>query len=147
MKELNDKEIIELSKKNNIKVLGIYNKDIVPNDLSEGWYILNLDDSDGSGTHWTTFLISKNNNIYFDSFGFCPPEHLHKILSPYTYSKKEIQNPLSSSCGWFALQCIKWVSDGEPSNSLKVFENFINNYGPYTEINEMKLFKYFQNLN
>ena len=85
MKELNDKEIMILADKFNIKINGIFNKDKLPNKFSDGWYILNLDDYKGGGTHWTCFNTS--DKIYFDSMGFIAPEDLDNMLKPYTYNK------------------------------------------------------------
>ena len=141
MRELNDKELIDLSKKYNIVINDIYNRDTVPSKLIEGWYIINLDKRGNPGTHWTC-CYAGNTNIYFDSMGFRAPEQLDKVLKPYVFSKKEIQDLESSSCGWFCLQCI--IFCGDDANTVsKRYDNFIQNYGPHTSINESKLIKFF----
>ena len=142
MKELNDKEIMILADKFNIKINGIFNKDKLPNKFSDGWYILNLDDYKGGGTHWTCFRVLGNDKIYFDSFGFIAPEYLDKMLKPYTYNKKEIQDINTSSCGWFCLQCIIYCSNSV-HDAKTTFNNFIKNYGDNTMMNEHLLSRYF----
>ena len=144
MKELNDKEIMILADKYNIKINGVFTKDKVPDVLSDGWYILNLDDYKGGGTHWTCFHIGKDNKLYFDSFGFIAPEDLDKMLKPYTYNKKEIQDINSSSCGWFCLQCIIYCLN-DTHDIKTTFNNFIKNYGDNTMMNEHKLTMFFRN--
>ncbi len=42
------------------KLNGIYMKDELPNDLKDENYIINLQNHDESGSHWTCFIKSKN---------------------------------------------------------------------------------------
>ena len=42
--------------------------------------ILNMDDSDGQGTHWVSLYITGNKCYYFDSFGFEPPIEVRNYL-------------------------------------------------------------------
>ena len=142
MKELNDKEIMTLANKYKVKINGIYNKDVIPDNLIDGWYILNLDDHNNEGTHWCTFYWSDDVKLYFDSFGFIAPKELDKILKPYTYNNKEIQDINSSSCGWFCLQCIIYCAD-DTHDIKKTFNNFIKNYGNNQMMNEHKLTMFF----
>lgn len=102
MKVLSNYESIDLSNKYNILLVAIYNKDTILKHLKDGYYIINLDRSDGIGTHWTCASISINKiNYYFDSFGFKTPKQLEQILGKYLYNDKVIQSLNSNSCGWF----------------------------------------------
>jgi hypothetical protein len=90
----------------NIKLYnGCYMKDELNyNNIKNGFYIINLDDNDGNGTHWCALYVDKHNNkFYFDSYGFEPPKEISK---PYFYNNKIIQSLNSSSCGFF---CILWI--------------------------------------
>ena len=110
---------------------GVYSKDILP-DLKTGWYIVNLDDHNFSGTHWVCFYYDeKNGNIYyFDSFGFGPPnEIMQKCKNMLYYNNKQIQHLSSSSCGFYCLALIK-TND---------FEKFLNEFTNVPLINEYKL--------
>ena len=144
---LSNIDIMEICNKFNIKIQGIYNRNTIPSILKRGWYILNLDLSENDGTHWTCFY--KNNddsiNIYFDSFGFVPPEHLDKLLKTYIYNNKEIQNVRSSSCGWFCLACI-FNCENLPGNIEHNFERFIHMFGENTELNESILQQFWSEL-
>ena len=49
--------------------------------------IVNLDNSDGSGTHWVCYKKLNTNVYYFDSFGNLPPP---KELQLYFHSAKHV---------------------------------------------------------
>ena len=79
--------------------------------------IVNLDRSDGPGTHWTAYRILENGNaLYYDSFGDLPPpaEITRYILRSrgssttttigYNYDRE--QNFNSSICG---KRCLEWL--------------------------------------
>ena len=42
-----------------------------PNNVETG--IINLDNSDGPGTHWVAYVIDPRGIVYFDSYGLPPP--------------------------------------------------------------------------
>lgn len=53
---------------------GIYMRDTLPKKiLSYERGIINLDNSNGPGTHWTAYKKAKNQVVYFDSFGNLRP--------------------------------------------------------------------------
>ena len=49
--------------------------------LKKGAYIINLDHSKNTGTHWVVIFVKKDEVIYFDSFGveYIPKEIMEKI--------------------------------------------------------------------
>ncbi len=81
-------------------------KDKVP-ILKSKYYIINLDDSTGPGTHWT--LVDNRNPskcIYFDSYGMPPPEnvaaHMRQTGKPnLEYNDVDVQALGSEQCGWW----------------------------------------------
>ena len=67
-------------------------------------YIINLDDSDGGGTHWTAYYYKNGGHFFFDSYGLPPPKNIvnkKKVI----YSTNTIQK-LPNSCG---LLCVIWL--------------------------------------
>ena len=141
MKALSVSQIGLLCKKYNINLNGYYNRDNVKlNNM--GWYMLNLDRSDGKGTHWCTFYYSPHLKLYFDSFGFQPPELLEELFQHnYYYNTSKIQSLKSSSCGWFCLLCIKYCE--ENGNTLQAFQQFLQLF-KRPEYNEQLLNEYFK---
>ena len=57
----------------NLPLNDIIMKDEGENITKIGFYIINLDDSKGPGTHWTSLYYNPLQSIYFDSFGFMAP--------------------------------------------------------------------------
>ena len=56
-------------------ILLIFSRDDLPK-ITDGAYIINLDEYSNIGTHWVALHVNNNNNVtYFDSFGV---EHIPK---------------------------------------------------------------------
>ena len=134
-------DLLEILKKANIKINGVYTKDQLKAPLKEGFYIVNLQDSDdGDGSHWTT--LYKNNNgisLYYDSFGFPAPEEIEDLINKYKYNKKQIQNINSTSCGYFCIAFIKFMKNKK--DKIKAFDTFNSIFGDNTTNNEIILYQ------
>jgi len=129
MNVLSSKDLEQLVRQYNINNFnGIYSKDLVPNTLAKGWYIINLEDHDaGSGTHWTCFKITDDKvNIYFDSFNFVAPKLIDEKIMPYIYNDKQIQDITSSACGWYCIACMNFVEKHNIVGDYLAFKDFIN---------------------
>lgn len=72
--------------------------------------IINLDDKDNPGTHWTAYKKYANVAVYMDSFGnLRPPDELIKYLkqnSPCAilYNHEQLQSYNSIICGHLCLK-------------------------------------------
>jgi len=75
------KELLQKSKKNN--------------------YIINLQDSDENGTHWVSF--SKDQLIYFDSYGIKPLKEIEELSDKVVYNTIQIQPYGFKFCGQLCL--------------------------------------------
>ena len=114
-------------------------------------FIMNLDNSDGSGTHWVSVYINNNAIYYYDPFGDDPTESFKKDIHKYITDMKipimlklkvnkiQDQDTRSHRCGYFAIKFLDDImaSDGkswkfstryigdEPENNSKNGEDSI----------------------
>jgi len=72
---------------------GTFSKDMLPNKMENKFYIINLDDSTGGGSHWTLICPLKR-TIYFDPFGVVPPVNALRFMrtrkKPIYYSTLQL---------------------------------------------------------
>ena len=72
-------------------------------------YIINLQSSDkGNGTHWMASKIKNKECVYFDSYGYLPPEEIITFCkriknSHLCYNTKQIQDLSAITCGFFSI--------------------------------------------
>ena len=127
--ELSDVKIEEILDKMKVYDFnGIYARDeLTKDEMEKGFYIFNLDDSEGAGSHWVAvYYDNVFPSIYCDSYGFVPPIEIESLITPYIYNKKQIQDLNSSSCGYFSLSFIDFINDNKRRNVYHTFEAFIN---------------------
>lgn len=130
-------ELLDILKNDNIKINGVFAKDKLKKPL-DGFYIINLDNSDGPGTHWTVlYKINDGFSLYYDSFGFPAPEEIEDLLHKYEYNKKQIQDINSTSCGFYCIAFIKFMINKQ--DKLKAFDTFCNLFRTNTIDNEIIL--------
>ena len=123
-KALTNFELIEAAKKLNIpNFIGVFMRDSLPKKPRRNECgILNLDDSNGSGTHYCGFLKNGKDKIYFDSYGLHPPTELVKYLkSPVYYNSERIQPDNEVFCGHLCLYVLK-----KTCNDGRDFQEIIN---------------------
>ena len=85
---------------------GVYSRDNLPKITKKGAYVINLDEYENTGTHWTALFVKTNEVIYFDSFGI---EHIPKEINKFIGSNNKkikanifrIQAYDSVMCGFF----------------------------------------------
>ena len=117
IKPLSNYEIFNYATNKNLKIYCIPKDQLANHKLlkNKQSIVINLDDSDGSGTHWLA-LIKKNNQLfYYDPFGVehIDPEILnfikkHKNNKAFL-SKEQNQNITSVKCGYYCLACINSI--------------------------------------
>ena len=84
--------------------------------------ILNHDDDEGPGTHWTCWHKSRGSKAYFDPYGLPPPDEMVEYLQPeslfstdeFLFSTHEIQRRGTVLCGHICLYVLKLLADGWP---------------------------------
>lgn len=133
--------------------VGVFMRDEIPEielfNNEQNFGIINLDDSSNRGTHWTAFFIDtkKRTVVYFDPYGFNPPEEFvdfsNNVLQGYKrlFSVIQFQADLTATCGWW---CIFFIEQMHLIKSqydlIKFFEKFLNSD---PNANEVLLKRYF----
>ena len=99
---------------------GTFMRDSLPKKLLKSeCAIVNLDDSDGPGTHWVCYWVDPDASYYFDSFGLSMPDELYDYLNkPILMNELEIQDRNDVICGHLCLKVLKdlQVNNGKPSS-------------------------------
>ena len=86
---------------------GVFSRNNLPK-LKSGAYVINLDHSENTGTHWVVVFVRENEVIYFDSFGveYIPREIMEKIKNKnIKTSIFRIQDNNSIMCGYLLNIC------------------------------------------
>ena len=86
-------------------------RDALPNNLTRGCGVLNLDDSTGPA-HWTAWY----KNIYFDSYSFPPPQEFSDQVRNWDieYNCLDIQNSYNPPfCGQLCFGFLEAMSFDE----------------------------------
>ena len=131
-KDLTNFQIQNICNQVGIKLNGIYMKDELSSNISNGNYIVNLQNHNEEGSHWVCFLKSKNNIYWFDSFG-CPPMQNEVNIFKQNhynvyYSSVQIQSMTSILCGFFCIAYLYFVNLKGSSTTHKIaeFQNLFN---------------------
>jgi hypothetical protein len=104
-------------------------------------YVLNMDSTNGAGTHW---VVLDNRSIYylyyFDSFGIAPPESIVRYAKSLgksiIYNAEDVQAISSDRCGWYCVYVVEQLESGKSFNdiissftsSVRKNEEFLKNY-------------------
>lgn len=107
---LSNFQILDAARKLKIKNMrGVFVRDELPKRPKKvECGILNLDNSQGNGTHWTAWIKNGNEKLYFDSYGLAPPVELVEYLkNPVYYSSERIQPDGEVFCGHLCLYVLK----------------------------------------
>ena len=135
-------QLINFAEKMKLPLNNILMRDEMNELKNDGFYIINLDNSNGNGTHWTALYFQGNplNSYYFDSFGFVPPLEVEQKIKPYLYNDADIQDFNSEACGYYCLAFIKFLHD---KNDIELaFRQFLQLFGNKTTENDNILEKY-----
>jgi hypothetical protein len=131
-------DLLNILQNENISINGVYPKDKLKKPLKDGFYIINLNDSDEAGSHWTVlYKINDGYSLYFDAFGFKSPEIVEDILYKYGYNKMQIQDINSTSCGFYCIAFIKFMNNKK--DHIKAFKTFCSLFTDDTIRNEIIL--------
>ena len=113
-------------------------------------YIISLQSSDkGNGTHWMALKIKNKECVYFDSYGFLPPEEIITFCkrikgSRLSYNTKQIQDLSAITCGFFSIAFLLFLQIDSSLPLYKRSSNFSNLFSLDTKVNNEKLQRFFR---
>ena len=113
-------------------------------------YIINLQSSDkGNGTHWMALKIKNKECVYFDSYGYLPPEEIITFCkrikhSHLSYNTKQIQDLSAITCGFFSIAFLIFLKIDSSLPLYKRSSNFSNLFDINTKVNNGKLQIFFR---
>ena len=102
----------------------VYSRDNLPNLKKEG-YVINLDHSKNTGTHWVVIFVKKYEVIYIDSFGveYIPKEIMERIKNKNIKTNIfRIQDNNAIMCSYFCIVFIEYMLKGK---TLTDFTNLL----------------------
>ena len=91
-------------------------------------YVVNTDNEDQPGTHWTVFVCEEKSCYFFDSYG-CPPEVYGKEFADFVrqqnvnHQPRWIQGLTSAVCGHYCLFYLCHRFHMPTNNALSLFTN------------------------
>ena len=126
----------------NIPINNVLSRDeSSPHNHMQALFIYNLEPSYMSGSHWVATYVKNGIINYFDSFGMPPFQeivnHAKRKNMTLLHQSDQIQNLLTTTCGYFCLYFLNEMSKGRSYyDLLKVFnshntmenEKYIENY-------------------
>jgi hypothetical protein len=126
LKALSDYELKTICNNLNIKLVGVYMKDQLITPLKEGNYIMNLQNHNEHGSHWTCFIKHRNDIYYHDSFGVIMPQNEYDIFllehDNIYYNTMQKQDLDAVSCGWWCI--FLYIMNKTKGPMTKRFSNF-----------------------
>jgi hypothetical protein len=141
MAGLTNFQIEDLARKMDINLNAVCPKNELKDyQLKPGLYIINLENSDKPGSHWTSFIIYEQNRklkaFYCDSFGVLMPEEVEEFLKPLNeripFNNRQIQEFNTNYCGYYGLSLAYTIENNRTSDNLlndinKWISSFSNN--------------------
>ena len=139
-------ELVDWCKHLNIPINDVLSRDQnVPHNHRQALFIYNLEPSYMSGSHWVATYVKNNVINYFDSFGLPPFQeivnHAKKRNLTLLHQDDQIQNIMTTTCGYFCLYFLNEMNKGQTYfDLLKVFDKHD------TMKNEKFIEKYFKTI-
>ena len=84
---------------------GVFSRNNLPKKVTDGTYVINLDEYADESTHWIVLFFNSNEIVYLDSFGVeHVPEEIKKIIGNKNTNGNIFRGQANESvmCGYFA---------------------------------------------
>ena len=140
-------DLISLAKKYHLHLNGVYEKDEIPQSLTQGWYIINMQNHDkGDGTHWVCFKYNENVvSVYIDSFGVVPPtEVITALHGHYIWNKMQIQDLNNEDCGLFCICAMLFWSQFQRTSNKIILDAYNKMFTKKTIVNTIIMRNFLQ---
>ena len=132
---LSNYDLIDWCKYLNIPIKDVLSRDqTVPHNHRQALFIYNLEPSHMTGSHWVATYVKNGFINYFDSFGLPPFQeivnHAKKKNLTLLHQNDQIQNVMTTTCGYFCLHFLNEMNKGRTYfDLLEVFDihDTINN--------------------
>ena len=85
---------------------------------------------------------NKSGKRYFDSYNAPAPKVISERIKPYFYCDKQLQDKISSACGWFCIACINYIEKHNHISDYLAFRDFLNGFSDNTNFNDGILKRY-----
>lgn len=125
-KPTSNTQLEELCKKLGIPLRGVLMKNQLNGDLQDGNYIINLENMNQGGSHWTCFVKKGRTIFYSDSFGVYPPQNLQDLADKHNYqiyyNSSVFQDIKSQACGYFCVGLFLYVKNHKGGLMKKIDE-------------------------
>ena len=146
-KVLSNFDLFRIAEEKQIPLNDVIAKDETRKLRKNGNYILNLENHNQPGSHWTALILAPKSCLYFDSFGMPPPEKIYNFLEKrykkVNFSRKEIQDMDSTLCGYFCLEFFKFMKEHSSGTLVDNLQLFQNRFSENTKENDNILAKLF----
>ena len=118
--------------KNEPRFNGVFSRNNLPKKIKDGAYVINLDEYADVGTHWIALFCTKNEIVYFDSFGVeYIPKEIKEFIEEFPENKNikanifRLQENNSIMCGYFCVGFIDFMLAG------KKLTDYTNLFSPH----------------
>jgi len=146
-KVLSNFDLFRIAEEKRIPLNNVIAKDEIKKLKRYGNYIINLENHNQGGSHWTALILGKKNCLYCDSFGMPPPEQLYLFLEKkykkVDFNRREIQDMDSTLCGYFCLEFFKFMKEHPKGTLVNNLQQFQNQFSENTKENDNILAKLF----
>jgi hypothetical protein len=119
------------------------------NNLTKyGSYVVNLDKTDGNGTHWVAIYYKPEYILFFDSYGvYAPKEIIDNAKSKNLYySNFIIQEQMSILCGWYCIGYLHFIQNSKIKSIEKRFNEFTKLFYNNEHINDSVIITYIKDI-
>ena len=119
----------------------MYSRDKLPKHIESKYYIVNLDDSSGVGSHWVCiYNCTHEVCYYFDSFGVDPCEEVMRFMrqsrKKIAMSTYQIQQLGTIMCGYYCIYVCN-----ELLNNVPFYDILLQFYPTSYKMNDSVLMK------